>query len=65
MTSPTSFKKEKKKRYKAQVVYMIGKTLINLITVTPIFSRNTNICLTKVFNRNLNVNKGMKPQSKI
>ena len=52
MTSPTSFKKEKKKRYKAQVVYMIGKTLINLITVTPIFSRNTNICLTKVFNRN-------------
>lgn len=53
--------KKKKKRYKAQVFYMIGKTLINLITVTPIFSHNTNICLAKVFNRNLNVNKGMKP----
>ena len=49
--------KKKKKRYKAQVVYMIGKTLLNLITVTPIFSHNTNNCLTKVFHRNLNVNK--------
>ena len=53
--------KKKKKRYKAQVVYTIGKTLLNLITVTPIFSHNTNICLTKVFNRTLTVNKEIKP----